>query len=101
MAEVAEVAERRILIHATLRRDAELVACALDRAGFSSCVCKTLPELMHELAEGAGALLTVEEALAPAAAPLAEFVGRQPTWSDFPIVVMTTPGCDSPWIRGV
>jgi signal transduction histidine kinase len=100
MAEVAEVAEHRILIHATLRRDAELVACALDQAGFSSCVCKTLPELMHELAQGAGALLTVEEALAPAAVPLAEFVSRQPTWSDFPIVVMTTPRSDSPWIRG-
>jgi signal transduction histidine kinase/ActR/RegA family two-component response regulator len=98
---MTEIADQRVLIFASFRKDAELAVGALDHAGFSSFACKTLPDLMHELDEGAGVVLTVEEALPPAAAtPLADFVSHQPTWSDLPILVLTKPGGGSEWLRG-
>ena len=51
---------------------------------------------MLELARGAGALLTVEQALAlPILQPLIQYVGAQPTWSDLPILLMTKLGANS------
>lgn len=97
---MTETAEQRILIHAPVGKDAELAANVLHHAGFSCFVCKTLSDVLRELNKGAGALLATEEALpAPASAPLTRFLTDQPTWSDLPILVLTRPGGDSPWIR--
>src|SRR5262249_48593248 len=51
----------------------------------------------HELTSGAGAVLLVEESIAdPERARLAECLGRQPAWSDLPLLVLTHQGADSP-----
>jgi signal transduction histidine kinase len=98
---MAELVEQRILICAPVGKDAALAANALHHAGFSSFVCKTIPELLLELNKGAGLILAVEEALyAAASSSLSEYVTNQPTWSDLPILVLTKPGGDSPWIKG-
>jgi signal transduction histidine kinase/ActR/RegA family two-component response regulator len=98
---MADTAELRILICAPYGKDALLTADVLKSAGMSSHLCKDLAELVRELSQGAGAVLTVEEALTPAAsAPLSEYIAQQPTWSDLPVIVLTKPGGKSPWIQG-
>jgi hypothetical protein len=55
--------ERRILIYAPTGRDAALVAQVLGRAGIDAHVCADAARLRTALQEGAGAVLTVHEAL--------------------------------------
>jgi signal transduction histidine kinase/CheY-like chemotaxis protein len=94
--------EQRLLICAPHGKDAGLACDALEAAGFSCCVCKNLHELSQELLKGAGAVLAVEEAMPVEAAPssLEKYLACQPTWSDMPILVLTKPGGNSPWIKG-
>jgi len=98
---MTEAVELRILICAPAGRDARLAAGVLEQAGLSSFICSTLQEVLHELHRGAGALLTVEEILSTVAArQLVDYVAAQPAWSDLPLLVLTTSGADSPWVRG-
>jgi signal transduction histidine kinase len=63
-------------------------------------VCATLAELAQELERGAGAVLTVEDALAPGGFLLLQAcVARQPDWSDLPIILLTGRGADSATVR--
>jgi signal transduction histidine kinase len=88
--------ERRILIYAPVGKDAQMASKVLEAAGIESSICRNLSELLAELEQGAGAVLTVEEALATSAlTPLGQYVSRQPTWSDIPILVLTQHGADS------
>jgi signal transduction histidine kinase/ActR/RegA family two-component response regulator len=92
--------EQRILIYAPAGQDATLAAKVLATAHLPSHVCRNLAELAEQLELGAGAVLTVEEALAPGAYKmLHEYVTRQPDWSDLPILLLTHRGADSPPVR--
>jgi len=92
--------ETRILIYAPTGQDAPLAAKVLAMAHIDSHVCATLAELGRQLELGVGAVLTVEEALAPGAYQLLQgCVTRQPDWSDLPIVLLTHHGADSPTVR--
>ena len=92
--------ETRILIFAPTGQDAALAAKVLAMAAIDSHVCGTLAELAAQLELGAGAVLTVEEALAPGGYKLLqECVARQPDWSDLPIILLTHRGADSPTVR--
>lgn len=92
--------ETRILIFAPTGQDAPLAAKVLGLAAIDSQVCATLEQLEQELARGAGAVLTVEEALAPGGLKLLQScVARQPDWSDLPIILLTHSGADSPMVR--
>ena len=95
------LAERRVLILAPTGRDAHLTRDVLADAGLRGAVCKDLAELTAEWDAGAGALLVSEEALAKDEhiLHLEERLGRQETWSDLPILLLTTPGADSPIVR--
>ncbi|RZI44174.1 hybrid sensor histidine kinase/response regulator [Herbaspirillum sp. HC18] len=97
---MADALEGRILIFAPTGKDGELASRVLTGAGLSCFVCGSLPELLRELTRGAGAILTVEEAVAASeAATLGEYVARQPAWSDIPILMMTRSGPDSQWTQ--
>lgn len=91
----------RILIFMPFGKDARL-ACELLEPVVSQChICKTEAELIEELNKGAGLVLSSEEALpAMHRGPLAQFLEKQPTWSDLPILILTQPGGQSPWISG-
>jgi signal transduction histidine kinase/ActR/RegA family two-component response regulator len=92
--------ETRILIYAPIGQDAPLAAKVLGVAAIDSHVCTTLSELETELERGAGAVLTVEEALASGGFQLLQgCVARQPDWSDLPIILLTHSGADSPAVR--
>jgi signal transduction histidine kinase/CheY-like chemotaxis protein len=83
----------RGLILAPLGRDAQVAADMLAEAGVRSRTCWTLDELVGELRAGAGFALVTEEALhAVDLHPLAEWIGKQSDWSDFPFILLTQRG---------
>jgi len=83
-----------VLIHAPAGRDAELSAGVLGMAGIACRICPSVDELIIYLESGAGAVLIAEEALSSAMQPLADFVNRQPSWSDIAILVLTHQEAD-------
>jgi len=74
-------------------RDAEVAADILREAGM---VAETSPDLRHltaEVARGAGlAVLANEVILNADLRMLADWVGSQPPWSDFPFILLTRRG---------
>ncbi len=74
-------------------RDAKLAAEALEQSGIRACICSSLDDLTNRLAENTSALLIAEEALVTRQLPpLLDRLGRQPRWSDVPVIVLTAPG---------
>jgi PAS domain S-box-containing protein len=91
------LAEERVLILAPTPRDAALSRTILTRAGLECEVFFDLGELCRELAEGAGAVLLTEEALAHNEQMcLLRYIKNQPGWSDLPILLLAEQGADSP-----
>jgi PAS domain S-box-containing protein len=86
----------RVLILAPVGRDAALTRSLLDRAGVESLGCSNLDDLQRNLAEGAGAAIVTEEALIGCdISGLVDWVAQQPSWSDFPFVVLLEPGASA------
>jgi signal transduction histidine kinase/CheY-like chemotaxis protein len=74
-------------------RDSAIAAAILREAGFPSHIVADLAALCGELVKGAGLAIVAEEAVQTAdLRPLAHFLTHQPTWSDFPIVLLTRRG---------
>jgi PAS domain S-box-containing protein len=88
--------EKRVLILAPTSKDAALSRTIFDTAGISSHYCCDLDEVLAQLDTGAGALLIPEEIIVPDRRDrIAEWLERQPPWSDLPIVILARPGADS------
>jgi signal transduction histidine kinase/ActR/RegA family two-component response regulator len=93
-----DISEQRILICAPVGKDAELASNVLQSAGLSCFVCPAFLDLLRELKNGVGVVLTVDEVLSTdACVLLEEYIGTQPPWSDLPILVLTKPQDNSPW----
>src|SRR5215469_2853624 len=94
MTNAADLALRsRVIILAPVGRDAALTRALLDRVGIECQVCATPDELQFNLAEGAGAAVVTEEALNERnLGELNDWIARQPSWSDFPIIMLLEPG---------
>lgn len=83
----------RVLVCAPFGRDASLIRQHLSSAGLIAQVCSTMQELSAAIGEGAGAALISDEALsADSVECLRAELARQPPWSDFPVIVMTSGG---------
>jgi PAS domain S-box-containing protein len=83
--------EERILVLAPRGRDAQVIEQVLSGGGFASCVCASQKMLTQELEVGASAALIAEEALLDAdLAPMADWLSRQESWSDFPFVLLVS-----------
>jgi PAS domain S-box-containing protein len=90
------LAEERVLVLAPTPRDAALSRNILMEARLACEVCLDLDELCNELAEGAGAVVLTEEALAHNKHDcLVRQIKNQPGWSDLPILLLAEPGGDS------
>jgi PAS domain S-box-containing protein len=86
----------RVLILAPVGRDAALTRSFLNRAGVESLGCSNLDDLQRNLFEGAGAAVITEEALiGQDTSGLVEWVAQQPSWSDFPFIVLFEPGASA------
>ncbi|MFN3932685.1 MAG: response regulator [Brevundimonas sp.] len=84
---------QRALVLAPTGRDAAVAAAILKEAGAPVEVCETLDSLQARLSEGAGLAVVVEEALRDCdLSGLAAWIEGQPSWSDFPFVVLTKRG---------
>ena len=81
---------QRLLILAPIGRDAPAAARLLEASDIQCLICSDLKDLSSKLAEGAGAALIAEEAFSENGESLNQWVARQPAWSDFPFVVLTS-----------
>ena len=87
----------RFLLMAPTSRDGDITSDLLNGAGIETQVFSNLEALVHALGEGAAAAMIAEEHLnGPQKVPLAEWLSRQPPWSDLPVLILTRPGADSP-----
>src|SRR6185369_6148061 len=83
----------RVLVFAPTGKDARLICDMLERTQIDCEACRGADLLLDRIREGAGALLIGEEALtAPFIRTLADLILQQPSWSDFPLVLLTVAG---------
>ena len=83
--------EQRILLLAPTGKDARLTKSFLVEAGLVCTVCSNISAMCIELEAGAGSLVVTEEALTGAGMrQLQAALAHQLTWSDMPIVVLTS-----------
>jgi hypothetical protein len=79
----------RVLVLAPQGRDAPLICGVLAAAGIEAEACATVAELASRMRDGAAAALITEEALTDGFADLADVLAGQPSWSDFPVILLT------------
>lgn len=93
MTEPPSTGPTRTLILAPFGRDAEIATLVLREAGIDSGVCADLAALHAGCGSGAGAALIVEEVLQEQDYRVfADWIARQPPWSDFPIILLAQRG---------
>jgi signal transduction histidine kinase/DNA-binding response OmpR family regulator len=74
-------------------RDASVAAALIKEAGYYANVCDDLAALMHEIEGGAGLAVIADEAIKTVdLRGLMRWLNDQPSWSDFPIVLLTHQG---------
>jgi PAS domain S-box-containing protein len=89
--------DERVLIFAPTGRDAALTAGFLNDKGLRPVECESIEHLCLEMKEGAGLVFLTGEALTPEAMQcLVGALVQQPTWSDIPVVVLTSGGGGTP-----
>ncbi|KWV60171.1 hybrid sensor histidine kinase/response regulator [Bradyrhizobium macuxiense] len=83
----------RAVILAASERDAVRTAHLIKEAGYYANICGDLAELERQIASGAGLAIIADEAIRQAdLTSLARWLNEQPSWSDFPIVLMSEAG---------
>jgi len=90
---VGTAEQERLLVLMPTTRDAERTVTGLSGANFRCVVCADLVGLCAEIKRGAGAaLLTVEAMLHDRDQRLPAALRDEPSWSNFPLIVLTHPG---------
>jgi PAS domain S-box-containing protein len=83
----------RAVILAPTGRDAAVAGALIREAGYYANVCGDLAALLHEIEGGAGLAVIADEAIKTAdLRGLMKWLNDQPSWSDFPIVLLTHQG---------
>ncbi len=83
----------RAVILAPMGRDAAVAAALIREAGYYAYICPDLAALIHEVEGGAGLAVIADEAIKTAdLRALMQWLNAQPSWSDFPIVLLTHQG---------
>lgn len=86
-------AELRVLVLAPTGNDAPVTVRLLESAGVYAHACRDIHEIVHQMERGCAVLLFAEEALGKSSVQtVIDALGRQPSWSDIPIVIITTSG---------
>lgn len=80
-----------VAVYAPVGRDGPASADLLRRSGMNTVVCHSVDEVLERAERDAGAVFIAEEGLfTQDLEKLRAWVDRQPTWSDFPFVVLTS-----------
>ena len=83
----------RAVILAPTGRDASVAAALIKEAGYHANICSDLAALLAEIEAGAGLAVIADEAIKTAdLRGLMRWLNDQPSWSDFPIVLLTHQG---------
>ena len=83
--------EGRVLIHTPRGRDAAVVQKVLAGRDLVALVCESAEEMLTNLDEGAAAAILTEESLLQVPEmPLSVWLTGQPSWSDFPFIVLAS-----------
>ncbi|HRJ63327.1 ATP-binding protein [Brevundimonas sp. UBA2416] len=83
--------EQRILLLAIKGRDADVIDQLLTRVGHESVICESGEALAREARRGAAIAVVTEESLLDAdLSGLGAWLDDQPSWSDFPFVLLAT-----------
>jgi PAS domain S-box-containing protein len=82
--------EFRVLVLAPTGRDGAVAAQHLGSANLAIVICRDVADLLGKLDDGAGVAVIAEEALRSHLGELSAWVAEQPTWSDFPFIVLTS-----------
>jgi signal transduction histidine kinase/CheY-like chemotaxis protein len=86
---VSTTAVHPVLVHAPRGRDGELIRRALNADDVPAVLCATHDELFEAMQRDAGCALITQEALdRPLWVRLADWIAKQPPWSDFPLLVL-------------
>src|SRR5689334_5235574 len=94
--EAGQSLEKRVLVLAPNDKDAAITVRFLAEARLACFLCEDLASLGLELERGAGAAVLTEQALGSGQLQgLRTVLERQPAWSEFPFVVLTSGGADS------
>lgn len=89
----ADSDELRVLVMTPTGRDAALICELLDREGIACSKFESWECLLAKLRSGAGSIIIAEEGLTPEIiGKLSNIVKDQPTWSDFPVLLLTLAG---------
>lgn len=84
--------EEPVLILTPTGRDAAVAAAWLHAAGIRTHVCHDVEAVCAAMDTAAAALLADEALPALALDVLRPALQRQPVWSDFPVILLTSPG---------
>jgi signal transduction histidine kinase/ActR/RegA family two-component response regulator len=80
---------QKVLLFAPRGRDAEVMRKVLGAREIDTMVCMTPAELLFGLQQGASVAIATEEAFdAVESSAIDDWLKQQPTWSDFPFVVL-------------
>ena len=87
------LSSERAVILAPKGRDAVVAEALIREAGYYAQACPDFATLLHEIEGGAGCAVIADEAIKTAdLRGLGKWLHEQPSWSDFPIVLLTHQG---------
>ena len=93
MSTLFDTISERAVILAPQGRDALIAAGILHEGGLTAEVCIDLHDFSKKIADGSGVAVLTDDAIRNAdIRVLAEWVKSQPSWSDFPFVLLTERG---------
>jgi signal transduction histidine kinase len=93
LSKLIDTLSERAVILAPRGRDAVVAAGILREAGIVAAICSDLLQFQKELELGAGVGVLTDEAIRNADIRiLAHWIAYQPSWSDFPFVLLTEHG---------
>ena len=93
MSALFDTTSERALILAPQGRDANIAADILRDGGLIAEICNDLQKLTEEIVVGAGLAVLTNDVIRNAdIKSLAAWVQAQPTWSDFPFILLTERG---------
>ena len=79
------------MVHAPRGRDADVVQSVLASRNIAAHICLSQEDFLAALEQGAAAAIVTEEAFSVSPdSPLDRWLAQQPSWSDFPFIVLAT-----------